>query len=583
MKLILHACLLLVVCRGKSGALPTDPMTFDQAQGPPIDNAKQGSTALQEPQPPSIDGIDFGFRAPAPPEGLGPQPPSPPNPALLELFQKNPAAFTALYSNKEKRDVTDRRYPTYDQFLTAAVISGIDLRNREYTMFAPEDNFFKKFNISLPILALKNKNCVAQIVRSHIIKGIYPLLENSEEKATSLQESPIFFTYREANRVQLIRPNIAADYGVVHIIDGLIDRLQLVDVCPFLNESEQLDGQASQHNINQRKVSDLDSLFIQPSSDGNTIDNFYDEPLTESIEQNQPEYSLPEDDFSLELLDNIDNFAHAIQLSWKSEDSVINKLENLQTTIFLALLERSNLINTLASDGPWTIFAPDDNAWRNLPQETFDHIVKNPQLLKDVLSYHIIKGNATRRHFGDSLTLPSLHDNLPVFINFYTDGWASWYTASGSQIINLDESASNGVVHIVRSVLSPPNGDLYTTVQWTPALQMSFGLLQNAFISDLFNESATVTAFLPVDSPEMEEILTSRTLPSSSASILSRHVVPGTWFESGLIDEDQIYDLNNRPIHISRTEGCIGINGACIVARDITLTNGVLHVIDRLI
>ena len=120
---------------------------------------------MQEPQPPSIDGIDFGFRAPAPPEGLGPQPPSPPNPALLELFQKNPAAFTALYSNKEKRDVTDRRYPTYDQFLTAAVISGIDLRNREYTMFAPEDNFFKKFNISLPILALKNKNCVAQIVR----------------------------------------------------------------------------------------------------------------------------------------------------------------------------------------------------------------------------------------------------------------------------------------------------------------------------------------------------------------------------------------------------------------------------------
>lgn len=63
--------------------------------------------------------------------------------------------------------------------------------------------------------------------------------------------------------------------------------------------------------------------------------------------------------------------------------------------------------------------------------------------------------------------------------------------------------------------------------------------------------------------------------------MLSRHLVRGAWFTSGLVDEDQIYDLNNRPMHISRTESCIGIDGACIIVRDITLTNGVLHVIDR--
>jgi len=147
----------------------------------------------------------------------------------------------------------------------------------------------------------------------------------------------------------------------------------------------------------------------------------------------------------------------------------------------------------------------------------------------------------------------------------------------------LDVEASNGVVHVVRSVLSPPNGDLITTVQWTPALQMSFGLLQNALIPDLFNESEIITAFLPVDSPIMEEILASGTLssPSMRASILRRHLVPGTWFTSGLVDDDQIYNLNNEPMHVSRAEGCIGIDGACIIVRDITLTNGVLHVIDR--
>lgn len=153
--------------------------------------------------------------------------------------------------------------------------------------------------------------------------------------------------------------------------------------------------------------------------------------------------------------------------------------------------------------------------------------------------------------------------------------------SSGSQIVNLDESTSDGVVHVVSSVLSPPNGDLNATVQWTPALKMSFDLLRNTIIPDLFDESVIMTAFLPVDSPQMEDILKSRTLPSSSDSMLSRHLVRGAWFTSGLVDEDQIYDLNNRPMHISRTESCIGIDGACIIVRDITLTNGVLHVIDR--
>jgi len=88
-------------------------------------------------------------------------------------------------------------------------------------------------------------------------------------------------------------------------------------------------------------------------------------------------------------------------------------------------MQRIFNIDELMNSGPWTVFAPDDDAWHSLPQETFDHIMKNPQLLKDLLSYHIVKSNATRHHLNNSPRLLSLHHNLPVFINFYTDGWAS--------------------------------------------------------------------------------------------------------------------------------------------------------------
>ena len=266
-----------------------------------------------------------------------------------------------------------------------------------------------------------------------------------------------------------------------------------------------------------------------------------------------------------------------MKLAWSDSDSgvdgVIGVLQNLGASTFLALLERSHLMSTLAGQGqcqpkhfkrtgndyfvkktiqigPWTVFAPDNDAWQFLPKETFDFIMKDRVLLTEILSYHIVPMDMTRRQFVNDMMLPSLHANLPVHINLYTDGLASvsirffrllanwlfhfytkqWYTASGSQILNLDETASNGVVHVVRSVLFPPHGDLNATVHSTPALRAATSLLQIAENSELFDGnlfanisfvnarltfvswstgSTSLTAFLPMDSPLLNYTLSS--------------------------------------------------------------------------
>lgn len=69
--------------------------------------------------------------------------------------------------------------------------------------------------------------------------------------------------------------------------------------------------------------------------------------------------------------------------------------------------------------------APDNDAWDTLPRESFDYIVNNPAVLQEILSYHIVPMNLTRRDFSNNMMVPSLYRNLPVHINFYTDGWAS--------------------------------------------------------------------------------------------------------------------------------------------------------------
>jgi len=126
-------------------------------------------------------------KAPAPPPLENrPQPPAAPDPEVIALYEKDPAGFPAAYiewqkqkdkqtgnalKKEERRDdtaaeKTKKRSPTFDQFVTAALVTGLNLRQGSvFTMFAPSDNFLTSINVSLPITALKNMECAQRIVK----------------------------------------------------------------------------------------------------------------------------------------------------------------------------------------------------------------------------------------------------------------------------------------------------------------------------------------------------------------------------------------------------------------------------------
>ena len=146
--------------------------------GPPV--ADRVIPRTSEPQPPSTEGL-FQLKAPAPPPvEEGPQPPAAPDPFLLEAFDKSPETFPAVYNKWQEQQQQQpdnkregraalagkRRTVTYDQFVTAAIVSGLDLQRSVYTMFAPSDPYLIDIlNISLPTTALQDAECVRQIVR----------------------------------------------------------------------------------------------------------------------------------------------------------------------------------------------------------------------------------------------------------------------------------------------------------------------------------------------------------------------------------------------------------------------------------
>ena len=118
-------------------------------------------------------------------------------------------------------------------------------------------------------------------------------------------------------------------------------------------------------------------------------------------------------------------------------------------TTLLAAADAANLTSVLYNDGPLTLFAPTDDAFAALPDGTVENLLKNPKELAKVLKYHLVKGNI----FSDDLNNGSSVSTVlgsPIKIST-TEG----VLVNNAKVIQADMEASNGVIHVIDTVLLP--------------------------------------------------------------------------------------------------------------------------------
>ena len=117
----------------------------------------------------------------------------------------------------------------------------------------------------------------------------------------------------------------------------------------------------------------------------------------------------------------------------------------------VAALKAAGLVSTLEGPGPFTVFAPTNEAFAKLPPALLDLLLANPSVLKQVLLYHVSAGN----HGISQLPLPTVEgENLTT--SFYYDQWGQLnIQVNGSDVTLQPVPASNGVIYIIDSVLQP--------------------------------------------------------------------------------------------------------------------------------
>jgi transforming growth factor-beta-induced protein len=286
-----------------------------------------------------------------------------------------------------------------------------------------------------------------------------------------------------------------------------------------------------------------------------------------------------------------------------SQDLVENASAASTLSTLVTAITEAELVETLQGDGPFTVFAPTNTAFEALPEGTLDELLlpENQSQLADVLTFHVVAGEFLASDLSDGQRLTTVQgDDLIVYIQ------NGEVTINGAVVSTADAVSSNGVIHVIDSVLLPPS-DEATVGDVT--LPRTNDIVANAVLADdlstlvtavteadlvetLSDETASYTVFAPVNAG-FDDLPTGTldTLlePANIADlqgVLTYHVVEGSYSASQLYDGQVLTTVNGQELTVSKTSSGVQITGGSsdnvvnVAIADIYSSNGVVHAID---
>ena len=127
-------------------------------------------------------------------------------------------------------------------------------------------------------------------------------------------------------------------------------------------------------------------------------------------------------------------------------------------TTLVAAVQAAGLEDTLRGEGPFTVFAPTDAAFEKLPAGTVDSLLADPAALADILTYHVVAGDVMAADVVelDGQTVTTVN-GATFTVNVGSDGSVTITDGAGNTatVVTTDIETSNGVIHVIDSVLLP--------------------------------------------------------------------------------------------------------------------------------
>jgi uncharacterized surface protein with fasciclin (FAS1) repeats len=133
-----------------------------------------------------------------------------------------------------------------------------------------------------------------------------------------------------------------------------------------------------------------------------------------------------------------------------SKDIVDTAIDAGTFTTLVAAVQAAGLVETLKSEGPFTVFAPTDEAFAALPEGTVEALLADPEALAAILTYHVVAGKVMSGDLTDGMMAATVNGAE------ITIGTMGGVTINGANVIAADIEATNGVIHVIDAVIMPP-------------------------------------------------------------------------------------------------------------------------------
>jgi transforming growth factor-beta-induced protein len=257
-------------------------------------------------------------------------------------------------------------------------------------------------------------------------------------------------------------------------------------------------------------------------------------------------------------------------------------------TTLIAAVQAAGLADTLATTNNITVFAPTDAAFAKIPAETLNKIIADKALLTNILTYHVSpnrlrEGSLARRGsaptlFGADIAVTGAPEDLVL---------------NGNVNVTLgDIRATNGIIHAIDTVLTPPAKpkDIVDTAIGAGQFKTLVAAVQAAGLEQTLRTTQNITVFAPTDAAfaklgkaTIDAVLADK---ATLTAILTYHVAPKAIPASKILGAGSgtIRTLQGGRVKFAVVDGGVVLNdNVKVLITDVKASNGIIHVIDTVL
>lgn len=256
--------------------------------------------------------------------------------------------------------------------------------------------------------------------------------------------------------------------------------------------------------------------------------------------------------------------------------------ENEDFSILVQAIIDAGLTAALEADGPFTVFAPTNEAFNDLPEGTLESLTNDQ--LAEILQFHVVEGAVGSGDLNATQDVPSLlgeellvEAEGGVIVNGY------------SNVATADIEASNGIIHAVDAVLLPEGfreANIIDQANELGTFTSLVGAVDQVGLTSTLKYKGDFTVFAPTDDAfaALPDGLLASLSDEQITEILTYHVVSGEVFSDQLSPEQVVEPLSGGEVFVTSGENGVSVNGsASVITADVDVSNGVIHAIDQVL